>query len=177
MRRRFPLQRQPAASDPYAEMNLFRRQKPATPVAAAHDSDAPSISAEANVRMAVHAGVDRRRPQESFSVLCVIPQAVGHEPDIPAEIEAVTRNIALELRSDDRFCRLEDGAYLVLLQNTSDELASVVAQRLAVNLTVRSGAVRHRKWLVGVAGYPRDAKTEAALIELARLNAVERDVA
>src|SRR4051794_13559121 len=106
-------------------MKLFRR-KPSTSDPAAAP---PSISAEADLRRAIHEGAERRRERPSFSVLCVKPQAVGKEPEIPPEIEAASRNIALELRTDDRFCRLEDGSYIVLLKNTNDDYASVVAQR------------------------------------------------
>ncbi|MDP9238785.1 MAG: hypothetical protein M3P30_15535 [Chloroflexota bacterium] len=106
-----------------------------------------------------------------------MPQTIGKEPQIPAETEAVARNIAAELRPNDRFCRLEDGSYLVLLSDTNDDFGRVVAHRLASSLTLRSTAVRHRKWLVGVAEYSHDAATESALIALARADATARNAA
>ena len=158
-------------------MNLFRRQKRDEPVAIASDH-AVAISAESDVRRTIHEGAERRaRGRSAFSVLSIVPQVVGNEPLILAEVEAVTRNIAGELRSNDRFCRMPDGSYMVVLMESDDDHARVAAQRLSVNLTVRSTAVRRRKWLVGVAHYPHDAKTAAALIELARANALERDAA
>jgi hypothetical protein len=157
-------------------MKLFRRSRQ-VPLSPAPTDEAPSLSAEAEVRTAIHEGAERRRKHETFSVLCVTPQAIGTEPEISAEIDAVTRNIAAELRFGDRFCRLENGSYLVLLNDTSDQFANIVAQRLAVNLTVRSGAVRHRKWLVGVAQYPHDAQTESALVAMAQADAAERKTA
>lgn len=151
-------------------MQLFRRQK--------RVDDPVPISGEADVRRAIHEGIERRVPRRStFSVLSIVPQLVGNEPIIPAEVEAVSRNIGSELRASDRFCRLPDGSYIAVLLDSDDDHARVAAQRLSVNLTVRSTAVRRRKWVVGVAHYPRDAGTEAALIELARTNALEQDVA
>ena len=133
----------------------------------------PAISAETDVRRAIHEGVERRRPRaESFSVLCVVPQVI-HEPVAAAETEVATSTIARELRSADQFCLLDDASYILLLADTDDAYALVVAQRLAAALTLRMAALLGRKWHVGVARYPHDARTEAALIDFARMSALD----
>lgn len=153
-------------------MPLFKRKHEPPP------EPAPPISDEAEVHRAIYAGAERRRAGGAeFSVLCVIPQLIGTATLLPAETEAATASIAAELRGEDRFCLLADGSYIVVLAETEGDHGLVVAQRLGTDLTVRSAGIKQRKWLVGIARDPLDVKTEAALIELARADAAERDAA
>ena len=154
----------------------FVRHKPHAenpPQAADAQADAPAvISAEADVRRAIREGAGRRRPPtDAFSVLCVVPQAV-RQPVTAAEFTAATATIGRELRGADRFCLFDDASYVVALAGTDDEHARVVAERLALALTSRMAPLG-RAWYVGVACYPHDARTEAALIEFARLSALD----
>jgi hypothetical protein len=131
------------------------------------------IGAEADVRRAIREGAERRRPRaEGFSVLCAVPQ-VFREPVTAAEADVATSRIARELRAADQFCLLDDASYVVLLADTDEGNALVVAQRLAVDLTLHMAALLGRKWHVGVARCPHDARTEAALIEFARVSALD----
>jgi hypothetical protein len=153
-------------------MPLFRRTDTTS-----RDRKPPEISAETDVRRAIHHGVDRRRPRRpTFGVLCAVPQVIGASLS-STEHGLAARTIAEHLRDEDQFCALDDGSYLVVLQRTDEDHAAVVAQRLAVELTLRSGAVNQRTWRVGLARYPHDARTEAALIDLARSAALERGAA
>jgi hypothetical protein len=116
----------------------------------------------------VHAGPERRRaPREGFSVLRVVPQLVGSGAILRAETDAVTKTLASGLRSDDRFCLFDDATYMIVLAHTEDDQARVVAQRLTVEITLGGPALRQRKWMVKVAPYPYDVRTEAVLADLA----------
>lgn len=154
-------------------MPLFRRthaDSEGTPA----PEPAVEISREADLRTAIVDQVERRRSAaESFTVLCVTPQLTGMSPVSAAEAEASTRTISTQLRINDQFCMLDDGSYIVVLAETPEDDARVVARRIASELTLRSGGINQRKWLAGVAQYPGDARTEAALIALAQASATE----
>jgi hypothetical protein len=121
-----------------------------------------------NVPRAAHTGPERRRPPyEGFSVLRVVPQLVGSGAVTRAETDAVTNTLAAGLRSYDRFCLFDDATYMIVLAHAGDDQGRIVAQRLAVEMTMRSAALRRRKWMVSVAPYPYDERTAAVLADLA----------
>lgn len=162
-----------ASADTSIEMRLFRGTRHAQDATPAEHTPA-AISPEADVRRAIHEGADRRRPRaETFSVLCVVPQVV-RQPVTPAEADVASQTIARELRDVDQFCLLDDASYVIVLPDTDEEHALVVVQRVAVALTLRMAALLGRKWHVGIAAYPHDARTEAALIEFARVSARDK---
>jgi hypothetical protein len=128
----------------------------------------PPPSAVAPPTTAAHTGPERRRPpREGFSVLRVVPQLLASDVVTRTEADAVTKTLAAGLRSDDRFCLFDDRSYMIVLAHTDDDQARVVAQRLAVELTMRSAGVQRRKWMVSVAPHPYDERTAAALADLA----------
>jgi GGDEF domain-containing protein len=114
----------------------------------------------------------RRRAAKSFSVLTLVPQLISGELLGRPEHALVAACLDEQLRAGDSYCPTADGAYVIVLKGTTDEHAPSVAHRIAGELMTRSVAIRRRNWHVGVATYPRDAQTEAALIRIARENAL-----
>lgn len=146
-------------------MRLFRRPQQEPP---AGDSLPRSLD-ERGLREAVAGMTERRRRVlKAFSVLTLVPQMIAGERLEGAEHGVVCACLDEQLRSGDSYCPTGDDTYVVVLQGTTDEHAPSVAHRLAGELMTRSVAVRRRNWHVGVATYPRDAQTEAALIKIAR---------
>ncbi len=133
------------------------------------DGPPPQLRDEAELRRVIQHQVERRKTvRGGISVLGVVPQLLPNETLSQPETDTVTRIIGQQLREADRVALMSDGAYVVMLSHTTDEHAHVVAQRLAVELHVRSAAIKRRKWLVGVAACPSDALSEADLIAAAR---------
>lgn len=145
----------------------MRLRKASTPRTGAHSL--PRALDEQGLRDAV-AGLTerRRRASRSFSVLTLVPQLMTGERLRDAENTLVAACLDEQLRSGDSYCPTGDDTYVVVLQGTTDDHAPAVAHRLAGELMTRSVSVQRRNWHVGVATYPRDAKTEAALIKIAR---------
>jgi hypothetical protein len=110
----------------------------------------------------------RRKRARAFSVLTLVPQVILGMRLHPAEHALVERVLGESLRSDDAYCAMDDDSYVVLLNGTTDDLAATVAHRLAQQLLTRSASVQRRIWHTGVATFPRDARTEAALVKIAR---------
>jgi hypothetical protein len=125
---------------------------------------------ESQLRESMTAMTERRRQKhpKAFSVLNLAPQLLGDEQLGRPEMQLATSVLSERLRGDDTYCALDDGSLVVLLPHTTDDDAAIVAHRLAQDLVTRSSSIRRRNWQVGVAAYPRDARTQGALIELAR---------
>jgi GGDEF domain-containing protein len=113
---------------------------------------------------------------KSFSVLTIAPQLIAGERLQDSEHALVAACLDEQLRVYDSYARIDDDSYVVMLQRATDDVALLVAHRLSRDLTARSAAVKLRIWHVGVATYPRDARTEAALIQIARRNALAQQV-
>jgi hypothetical protein len=145
----------------------MRLRKPSPPRTGA--SSLPRALDEQGLRDAVTGLTERRRrASRSFSVLTLVPQLMAGERLQPAEHGVACSCLDEQLRNGDSYCPTADDTYVVVLQGTTDDHAPAVAHRLAGELMTRSVSVRRRNWHVGVATYPRDAKTEAALIKIAR---------
>jgi GGDEF domain-containing protein len=114
--------------------------------------------------------VERRRgkPTATFSVLSLAPQLVPGDYLTRREVDVIARMLEERLRDSDEYCVLSDGSYVIVLPDTTEADAMIVAQRLASEATFRSASVQRRKWMAGIASYPHDAETEALLIARAR---------
>jgi hypothetical protein len=135
--------------------------------------DQPRLLDARDLREAVSGMTERRRRSpKTFAVLTLIPQLMPGERLHRAEHAVATQTFGASLRSGDSYCAMDDDSYVVLLSGTTDDLALTVAHRLAQELLTRSANVQRRIWHAGVASYPRDGRTEAALMRLARQSAL-----
>lgn len=105
-----------------------------------------------------------------------MPQLLPGESLNPAEHALVASCLERQLRADDAFRPLGDNSYVVVLKGTTEDFAPLVAHRLTVELVAKSASILRRNWHAGVSHYPRDARTEAALIKIAREEALRRQL-
>jgi hypothetical protein len=119
----------------------------------------PAIVPHEDRRHAVGVGV---------SVLKLEPQVASGERVDGTEREVVERTLAEQLRREDRYCAMEDDSYVIVLAATGDEQGVAVAQRLASEVRLQVECVQGRNWRASVATYPRDPKTQIALVRLSQ---------
>lgn len=119
----------------------------------------------------------RRRAAKTFSVLILAPQLLSGEALHADEHALVTSCLDQQLRVGDAFRSMGDHSYIVVLRGTTEDVAPLVAHRLTSALVATSASVTRRNWHAGVAHYPRDARTEAALIRIAREELLRRKTA
>lgn len=77
-----------------------------------------------------------------------------------------------QLRDVDHVGLLNDGSFVAVLPETEQHAAHVAALRIASELTLRSGAVRQRNWLVGAAELWAECDSPDALLAAAVANAI-----
>lgn len=159
-------------------MRLFKRKQTQKRDAAQVDPATPRLCGRDEIDAMLAWQLERAASGgPSFCVLYVVPQVLGEERIGPAEAEVVPNTILEELRDDDRTGEIADCAYLVVLAHTEHNEAQTVAHRLATEFTVRSAHVNRRNWRVGIAAFPDDGITAAALTEVARAHALGRRAA
>jgi hypothetical protein len=119
---------------------------------------------------------DRRRQRrvKVFSILSLAPDLMPGERLAAPEVALIERTLDTKLRRDDCYCQAADGSFLIVLEGCTDEDAVVVAHRLKLELMSKSAGIKRRNWHAGLASYPRDGKTQASLIRIARAATIRR---
>jgi hypothetical protein len=154
----------------YDPMPIFKRreQPEQDPVGGEDSTSALEILDEITLRGRLDVEGSRAgRYGRPLTVLCVVPQLLPHEGLAPEEVNRATEVVRAQLRLSDHLGVLANQTLVALLPETLTETALAVAQRLASELSIRSAAVTHRVWRVGVASCPTDGQNEAALIDAA----------
>lgn len=109
-----------------------------------------------------------------LSVIRAVPQLLAGETLSQRESELVNACIARQIRDTDIVGRLDDESYVAILPGTSEPAAQAVAQRIASELTIRSGFVARHKWLAVGLGCTTDLASAADVLAraaaMARLN-------
>ncbi len=120
-----------------------------------------------------HELIRASRYDRPLSVLRVTAQLVPGDRLTEAEVVLVTGCIAQQLRDTDTVGVLGDGSYVAVLPETEVVAAQAAAQRLAVELTLRSGSVKYRNWLVGAASWSAELESAAAIVGGALIAAMQ----
>lgn len=97
-------------------------------------------------------------------ILCARPQLLPNEAIRPEEAAVAIEAVSAQLRFSDRVGTLLDGTIVAVLPETPVEVARVIAQRIAVDLTLRSAGVSQRKWLVGASSFPDDGNDPPSIV-------------
>ena len=84
----------------------------------------------------------------------------------PAPPERAAESIRETIRDADTACRLDDGSFAVILEDTPENGAVWTVERVRRNLVSRFG--NHTMW-AGVACYPAHAFSSAELLDQARI--------
>lgn len=90
----------------------------------------------------------------------VYPKSVL-SPQIIDAIKTTVRNI-------DTFCKDERGNFLILLSETNDELATIVAKRILEKMTFLHVPEIETKVSIGISNYPNDSKTLDDILQAAK---------
>lgn len=100
--------------------------------------------------------------------VCLVEVAEGQVDDRPnaASASRVAEAIRQTLREADIACRLDDGSYAIILEDTPENGAVWTVERIRRNLVSRYGS--HTMW-AGVACYPAHAFSTEELLEQARI--------
>ncbi len=107
-----------------------------------------------------------------FAVLRIVAHLLPSELPGADEIQSVGACISGQLRDVDRMGTLDDGSFVALLPETDEPAANVAAGRISSELTLRSGAVYQRNWLVGAAELWPECESADALLVAALANAI-----
>lgn len=102
----------------------------------------------------------------ALSVFAITPQRLANALD-EREGASASEFVRTQLRFNDLVSVMTDGTVVAILPETEFDGARVVAHRIASDLTVRSTAERHRKWLSGVSAFPTDGEDPPALMQSA----------
>lgn len=156
-------------------MPLFKRREEQPPEATAAPPAWERSLCEEEIRAELGVEVWRAgRYGRPLSVLCVVPQLLVGEALVAGELEAVAAAVRRQLRLSDRLGTLADGRLVAVLPETDGAGARVLAQRVAMDLAVRSAGLHRRNWLGGSSTCPEDGTDKATLIEAASRAALER---
>jgi hypothetical protein len=100
----------------------------------------------------------------SLAVLCVLPQLLPAEALDPVELATAADAVNARLRFSDRVGVLDEGTLVLVLPETSGDVARVIGQRIASDLGIRSAAAGHRKWLAGTGTFPEDGADPPTIV-------------
>ncbi len=156
-------------------MPLFKRRDDQPPEATEETPAWGRALCEQEIRAELGVEVWRAgRYGRPLSVLCVVQQLLVGEALVAGEIEAVAAAVRPQLRLSDRLGTLADGRLVAVLPETEGAGARVLAQRVAMDLAIRSAGAHRRNWLGGSSTFPEEGTDEATLIEAASRSALER---
>lgn len=127
-----------------------------------------NLFSEAYFRVALDARIaSARRHLRPVAVALVRVVEGGGDPGSPsADATKVTGSIRQTLRDADTACRMADGSFALILEDTPENGAVWTVERIRRNLTSRFG--QHTMW-AGVACYPAHAFSTDELLDQASL--------
>jgi diguanylate cyclase (GGDEF)-like protein len=125
------------------------------------------LFSEAYFRVALQSRLASARRHLRPVAVCLVEVAEGQVDDRPVAAPAtrVAEAIRETLREADIACRLDDGSFAVILEDTPENGAVWTIERVRRNLVSRFGS--HTMW-AGVACYPAHAFSTEELLEQAR---------
>ena len=127
-----------------------------------------SLFSEAYFRVALDARIAsaRRHLRPVAIAILEVIEGVGTENLTVADPVKVTGSIRQTLRDADTACRMADGSFALILEDTPENGAVWTVERIRRNLTSRHG--HHTLW-AGVACYPAHAFSTDELLDQAEL--------
>lgn len=108
----------------------------------------------------------RRHLRPVAIALIEVHEGTGPGASLPAPPERAAESIRETIRDADTACRLSDGAFAVILEDTPENGAVWTVERVRRNLVSRFG--NHTMW-AGVACYPAHAFSATELLDQARV--------
>lgn len=145
---------------------------PAAEVERAADSTALTdpdshLFSEAYFRVALDARIAsaRRHLRPVAIALIEVFEGMAGASSVPAPPERAAESIRQTVRDADTACRLTDGVYAIILEDTPENGAVWTVERVRRNLVSRFGS--HTMW-AGVACYPAHAFSTEELLDQAR---------
>lgn len=165
-----------SATDPDPAGSLARKldeTAPALPVASPDLADTrlladpeTNLFSEAYFRVALDARIASARRHLRPVAIALVQVVEGSDPAVSSEADPqkVTGSIRQTLRDADTACRMTDGSYAIILEDTPENGAVWTVERIRRNLTSRYGS--HTMW-AGVACYPAHAFSTEELLEQA----------
>jgi len=127
-----------------------------------------NLFSEAYFRVALDARIAsaRRHLRPVAVALLEVVEGSGIATNPPADAVKVTGSIRQTLRDADTACRMSDGCFALILEDTPENGAVWTVERIRRNLTSRHG--QHTLW-AGVACYPAHAFSTDELLDQASL--------
>ena len=125
------------------------------------------LFSEAYFRVALQSRLASARRHLRPVAVCLVEVAEGQVDELPAPAPAtrVAEAIRETLREADIACRLDDGSFAIILEDTPENGAVWTVERIRRNLVSRFGS--HTMW-AGVACYPAHAFSTEELLDQAR---------
>ena len=125
-----------------------------------------NLFSEAYFRVALDARIASARRHLRPVAIALVQVVEGSDPNAAhgADPQKVTGSIRQTLRDADTACRMTDGSYAIILEDTPENGAVWTVERIRRNLTNRYG--HHTMW-AGVACYPAHAFSTQELLEQA----------
>jgi GGDEF domain-containing protein len=155
-----------------AELEVESVEEPTAPAdgaagAATLTDPSSQLFSEAYFRVALQSRLASARRHLRPVAVCLLEVAEGQPdgPPAPAPAPRVAEAIRETLREADIACRLDDGAFAVILEDTPENGAVWTIERVRRNLVSRFGS--HTMW-AGVACYPAHAFSAEELLDQAR---------
>ena len=127
-----------------------------------------NLFSEAYFRVALDARIAsaRRHLRPVAVALVQVSEGSGAPGSTPADATKVTGAIRQTLRDADTACRMSDGSFALILEDTPENGAVWTVERVRRNLTSRYG--HHTMW-AGVACYPAHAFSTDELLDQASM--------
>ena len=127
-----------------------------------------NLFSEAYFRVALDARIAsaRRHLRPVAVALLEVVEGSGTVSNPPADAVKVTGSIRQTLRDADTACRMSDGCFALILEDTPENGAVWTVERIRRNLTSRHG--QHTLW-AGVACYPAHAFSTDELLDQASM--------
>jgi two-component system cell cycle response regulator len=134
---------------------------------AALTDPASQLFSEAYFRVALQSRLASARRHLRPVAVCLVEVAEGQVDEMPSSAppDRVAEAIRQTLREADIACRLDDGTFAVILEDTPENGAVWTVERIRRNLVSRFGS--HTMW-AGVACYPAHAFSTEELLDQAR---------
>lgn len=125
-----------------------------------------NLFSEAYFRVALDARIASARRHLRPVAIALVQVVEGSDPNSTqgADPQKVTGSIRQTLRDADTACRMTDGSYAIILEDTPENGAVWTVERIRRNLTNRYG--HHTMW-AGVACYPAHAFSTQELLDQA----------
>ncbi|NLA34844.1 MAG: diguanylate cyclase [Actinobacteria bacterium] len=125
-----------------------------------------NLFSEAYFRVALDARIASARRHLRPVAIALVQVVEGTDPNSArgADPQKVTGSIRQTLRDADTACRMTDGSYAIILEDTPENGAVWTVERIRRNLTNRYG--HHTMW-AGVACYPAHAFSTEELLDQA----------